>query len=148
MLGATQFTRLKQRVLRNIYARPRYLRWLEMAPLAVQEADIKARRNYFFCQVPSAVLAVCAHAIAKHLGWLASRSDLGLLLILISMMALVWPLHFFRLALAAHRNVANTTGSLAFRLRMLAVIGFSLIGLISILLTGAIGFVIFAAKAI
>ena len=147
MLGATQFTRLKQRVLRNIYARPRHLRWLEMAPLAVQEADIKARRNYFFCQVPCALLAVCAHAIAKHLGWLASRPEFGLLLLLISMMALAWPVHFFRLTLAAHRNVANTTGSLAFRLRMLAVIGFSLIGLISILFAGAIGFVIYAAKA-
>ena len=118
-----------------------------MAPLAVQEADIKARRNYFFWQVPCAVLAACAHAAAKHLGWLASRPELGLFLLLIGMMALVWPVHFFRLTLAAHRNVANTTGSLAFRLRMLAVIGFILIGLINILLAGAIGFVMYAAKA-
>jgi hypothetical protein len=148
ILGATFFTRLKQRVQRNIFARPRYLRWLEMAPLAVQEADNKARRNYFFCQVPCAVIAICTHMLAKHLGLLASRPELGLILLLISMMALVWPVHFFRLAFAAHRNVANTTGSLAFRLRMLAVISFILIGLINILLAGAIGFVVFAAKAI
>ena len=148
MLDATQFTRLKQRLLRNIVARPRYLRWLEMAPLAAQEADHKARRYYFFYQVPCAVLAVSAHAVAKHLGWLASRPVLGLSLLLISLISLAWPVHFFHLALAAHLSVANTTGSLAFRLRVLAIVDFILIGLVSILLVAAIGLVIFAAKAI
>ena len=41
-----------ERVLQRLEARPRWLRWLEAAPLSFREADRIARRAYLFYQLP------------------------------------------------------------------------------------------------
>lgn len=117
------------------------MRWIEAAPLSVREADRVARRAYFLHQVPLMVLFVCLHAGAKHLGWLASSPSVGLWLLLGGFVALGWPYHIWRLAIAAQRSVGGSTGALALRLRILAIIGFALTGLMVIISVGLLALV-------
>lgn len=147
-LGIMQVTLLVERALqRLVEARPRWLRWLEAAPLAVREADRLARRAYLFYQLPCVAVFVCLYSGAKHLGWLTSHPIVALWLPLPGIVALVWPVYIVRLALAARQSVASLTGTLALRLRTLAAIGFILAGLIGIALASLVGFVVVVTVA-
>ena len=136
-----QITNIARRLLQRLEARPRWMRWIEAAPLSVREADRVARRAYFLHQVPIMLLFLCLHAGAKYLGWLASSPSVGLWLLLGGFVALGWPYHICRLAIAAQRSVGSSTGPLALRLRILAIIGFALTGLIVIIFVGFLALV-------
>jgi len=146
-LGVIQISRVVKRALHRLQAPPRWLRWLEAAPLAVREADRSVRRAYLFYQLPCAALIVFLYAGAKHFGWLASRPTVALCLLLAGMVALGWPINILRLALAARRSVSAATGALALRLRILAAIGFLLAGLLGIGLA-SLGLVIVVTVAL
>lgn len=134
-----QIMRIVRPLLQRLEVRPRWLRWLEAAPLAVREADRLARRVYLFYQLPCAAVLACLYAGTKRLGWLESHPIIAVCLPFLGVVALVWPVYIARLALAAHRSVASSTGTLALRLRALAVFGFVLVGLIAIALSSLVG---------
>ncbi len=136
-----KITHIARRLLQRLEARPPWMRWIEAAPLSVREADCLARRAYFLHQLPLVLLFVSLHAGAEHLGWLASSPSVGLWLLLGGFFALGWPYHIWRLAIAAQRSVGSSTGALALRLRILAIIGFALTGLMVIIFVGLLALV-------
>lgn len=127
-----------QLLLQRLEERPRWLRWLADAPLAVREADRLARRAYLVYQLPCAIGFVCAYAVPRQLGWLASSPLVGLWLLALGLAALVWPVYIARLAVAAYRNAGISTGSMASRLRTLAVVSFVLAGLLAFVFFGVV----------
>ena len=124
--------------LKKFEERPPWLRWLETAPSAVREAESLARRVYLVYQLPCAIVVACVYAGGRQLGWLAASSLVGLWLLMLGITALIWPLYIARLAFAAYRNIGISTGSMAWRLRALAIVAFVLAGLLCIVLIGMV----------
>lgn len=129
---------LVRRVLQKLEERPHWLLWLEAAPPAVRETDRLARRAYLVFQLPCAIVVASVYAGFRQFGWLEASSLVGLWLLVLGIAALTWPVYIARLAFAAYRNIGISTGSMASRLRALAVVAFVLAGFLGIVLIGTV----------
>jgi hypothetical protein len=130
--------RVVQRVLQKLEERPPWLSWLAAAPFAVREAERLARRAYLVYQLPCAAVVCGLYAGARQLGWLSSHPLVGAWLLLLGFAALAWPVYIVRLAFAAYRNAGASAGTIASRLRILAVVALALAVLLGTVLAGLV----------
>lgn len=127
------FTRLACHFVQRLEARPRWLRWLEVSPPSVREADERARRGYVRYQLPSVAVLICAYEGAKYVG---ASSLVGIWFALAGTAALLWPAGILRLAVASHR-AARAKVAVATRLRWLSV-GLFALGTVSVVVLAAL----------
>ena len=127
-------TYLKSRFQRAMKDGPSCMRWLEAAAPAAHDQQYRVRKALLFFQLPLMVALAFAHFVGKQLQLLEPGHPVLFWVITLALVAVLWPLPWLRLGVAAHQSIGASPPRFVFRLRSLAILCFLFVAVTSLLI--------------